>query len=151
MSGPDLTFSITFAPANAAELTQAVRLFNFEHFARHVMTAQFCRQHGKHCSYDMYIDMRNYHQMIENIEGRGSSNLWVYHAIEVCQASLLIERGYGGYGNPYAAEERALLYWLISLPQLELQTWKALAGGDGYTHVELASGSASAELVAYID
>lgn len=151
MTGPDLAFFVAFAPPNAADLARAVRQFDFQHFAYYAMTAQFCRRHGQRCSYDLYVDTRNYQQMVENIEERSTVNLWVYHAIEVCHASLSIERGNGGYGDPYAAEERALVRWLLGLPQLDLQTWQVVAGGDGYDHVELASGQASAELLMYLD
>lgn len=151
MSGPDLAFFVAFAPTNAADLARAVQQFSFSHFAHYWMTEQFCRRHGQRCSYDLYIDTRNYQHMVENIEERSTVNLWVYHAIEVCQASLSIERGYDGYGDPYAAEERALVRWLLGLPQLELQTWQVVAGGDGYDYSELASGSSGTDLLVYLD
>ena len=148
MAGPDFIFQAAFLPTNA--LADAVRSFDFQHFSHYALQDQYCRQHSQTCSYDIYVDRQNAERLIGNIEGRHTVNIWVYHSIEVCGESLSIERGYGGYGDPFASEERALLRWLIDQPQLELQTWQALTGGDGYAYTELARGSSAAELLDYL-
>jgi hypothetical protein len=151
MSGPDFLFVAAFAPANAAGLALAVRQFDFQHFARHAATDQYCRQHAQQCSYDLYIDTRNYLSIVGNIQGPQTVNVWIYHTIAVCRESLSIERGYGGYGDSYQAEERRLLRWLVQIRQLEPQSWKALSGGDGYAYTAIAAGSSGAELLDYLD
>lgn len=150
MSGPDTLLLASFAPTSADALTLAVRQFDFQHFTRYAMTAQYCQRHGQQCSYDVYIDTHNFDQLVANLEGRASANIWVYHTIEVCQSTLSITQGYGGYGAPYAGEERALLRWLAQTPDLELHAWQVLAGGEGYASSECASGTAMSELLAYL-
>ncbi len=151
MSGPDLRFTATFAPANAASLALAVRQFDFQHFSRYSVTAQDCQQHARQCSYDLYIDTRNYLSIVGNIEGTQPVNVWIHHTIAVCQEALSIERGYGGYGDPYLAEERRLLRWLVQIRQLAPQSWQMQSGGDGYAYSVLAAGTSGAELLAYLD
>ncbi len=151
MSGPDMLLLTTFAPAAAADLALAVRQFDFQHFSHHPVAAQHCQQHAQQCTYDLYIDTRNYTSIVSSIEGRQTANIWIYHTITVCQAALSIERGYGGYGDPFLAEERRLLGWLVQIRQLEPQTWRMLSGGAGYAYTELAAGSSGAELLAYLD
>ena len=147
MAGPDFIFQAAFLPTNA--LADAVRSFDFQHFSHYALQDHYCRQHGQTCSYDIYVDRQNAERLIGNLEGRHNENIWVYHSIEVCGGSLSIERGYGGYGDPFAAEERALLRWLNEQPQLALQSWQILTGGDGYAYTERAAGSSSAKLLDY--
>lgn len=150
MSGPDDFFIVSVAPSQAQTLAGAVRGFPLQHFVHHPLHEQPCQIHQRACTYDIYIDTWNAQRMIENIVGRARRNIWIYESIAVCGETLMVERGYGGYGPEFLAEENALLRMLARLPQLEIRSWKYINGGDGYSYTDLDSGSSGAELLEHL-
>lgn len=148
--GPDWLFAATFASPSATRLAELVRQQALTGFAHLRVADQPCRYHPEPHAYDLYVDERNAAALAANLAGQASRNLWIYHTVEVCGPHLTIERGYGGYPDSHGATETDLIVALAQAPDLALQSWEIGYGGQGYPAGQVASGTAAAELLAYL-
>jgi hypothetical protein len=148
--GPDWFLFATFAPATTDRLLTVVRQHPLPGFASYHVSNGPCSRHHHDSTYELYIDQRNYEQVVQSFNGRPSQNIWIYHTIAVCGNDLTLERGYGGYPGMHGATETSLIVMLAAAPELTLVDWSVAYGGDGYSSGQLASGTSAPELLAYL-
>jgi hypothetical protein len=148
--GPDWSLSLSVAPDGFRRLAALVRQHPLPGFSYHAVAGHPCRQHRHDADYDLYVDARNAESLMANITGGAQRNVWVYHAIEVCGADLLVERGYGGYPDAHGAAETGLIAMLAQDPDLALVAWRVSYGGEGYEGGDVATGDSAAGLLDYL-
>lgn len=148
--GPDWYFNAAFAPGSAAALAEAFRALAPQGFTRYDAQAAHCPIHSRLCDYGIYLVTSQAAALINNIEGKSTENIYVYHTIQACQEDLQLVRGYGGYSGQHGAEETRLVRALAQAPGLALQRWSVSYGGMGYPFEVLAQGHSAAELLRYL-
>src|SRR4051794_7010329 len=92
--GPDWVFNATFALGSSSALAATVRDHAPLGFTSYQATQRPCYIHGKTCDYVLYIDTPHYQACVDQLEGRQSQNIYVYHSIQVCQNEFQLMRAY---------------------------------------------------------
>jgi hypothetical protein len=137
-NGPDWLLLAHVTPDSVAALAQAVASTALEGYSR--------------CADTPYtlIDNANAAAYLSNLTGKKPHNIWVYNFVEI-QANLIkVESGYGGRGDANNQLETDFLLHLFALPNITLQSWQVLAGGEGYDYVVSAAGTDAGSFMAYL-
>ena len=96
------------------------------------------------------MDSTNADAYLGNLTGKNSRNIWVYNLVEIQSDLIKIESGYGGRGSVNSQVETDFLLHLFALPNITLQSWQVLAGGEGYDYVVSAAGTDAGSFMAYL-
>ena len=96
------------------------------------------------------IDNTNAAAYLGNLTGNKPRNIWVYNFIEIQVDLIKVESGYGGRGDVNNQVETDFLLHLFALPNITLQSWQVLAGGEGYDYVVSAAGTDAGSFRAYL-
>lgn len=96
------------------------------------------------------MDSTNADAYLGNLTGKDPRNIWVYNLVEIQGDLIKIERGYGGRGDANNQVETDFLLHLFALPNITLQSWQVLAGGEGYDYVVSAMGMDAGSFMTYL-
>lgn len=96
------------------------------------------------------MDSTNADAYLGNLTGKDPRNIWVYNLVEIQGDLIKIESGYGGRGSVNSQVETDFLLHLFALPNITLQAWQVLAGGEGYDYVVSAAGTDAGSFMAYL-
>ncbi|OQX09399.1 MAG: hypothetical protein BWK73_22980 [Thiothrix lacustris] len=96
------------------------------------------------------MDSPNAVTYLGNLAGNEPRNIWVYNLVEIQGDSIKVESGYGGRGDVNNQAETDFLLHLFALPNITLQSWQVLAGGEGYDYVVSAAGTDAGSFMAYL-
>lgn len=96
------------------------------------------------------MDSANAVIYLGNLTGNEPRNIWVYNFVEIQGDLIKIESGYGGRGSVNSQVETDFLLHLFALPNITLQSWQVLAGGEGYDYVVSAAGTDAGSFMAYL-
>ena len=96
------------------------------------------------------MDSANAVTYLGNLTGNHPRNIWVYNLVEIQGDTIKIESGYGGRGDANNQVETDFLLHLFALPNITLQSWQVLAGGEGYDYVVSAAGTDAGSFMAYL-
>ncbi|MEO7908350.1 MAG: hypothetical protein ABIV47_01745 [Roseiflexaceae bacterium] len=150
--GPDWMFNATFAPgsSSAADVVREHAPLGFSYYRA---TQRPCPIHwnSKACDYDLYVDTPHYQACIDQLEGRGERNLYIYHTIQACQHDYQLVRGYGGDSSQHGDAETQAIRALAQAPHLVMTGWNIVYGGGTYSYETLISGATSTTLLTYLE
>lgn len=96
------------------------------------------------------MDSANAVTYLGNLTGNEPRNIWVYNLVEIQADAIKVESGYGGRGSVNSQVETDFLLHLFALPNITLQSWQVLAGGEGYDYVVSAAGTDAGSFMAYL-
>lgn len=96
------------------------------------------------------MDSTNAVTYLGNLTGNEPRNIWVYNLVEIQADAIKVESGYGGRGSVNSQVETDFLLHLFALPNITLQSWQVLAGGEGYDYVVSAAGTDAGSFMAYL-
>jgi hypothetical protein len=150
--GPDWIFNATFAPGSSS-LAEVVRFDAPIGFTYYRAKQRPCPIHFdlKLCDYDLYVDTAHYQACIDQLEGRQSQNIYIYHSIQVCGHDYQLARGYGGDPEQHGSAETRSIRALAHTPNMIMTAWSIVYGGVTYPYETLVSGATSAGLLDYLD
>jgi hypothetical protein len=149
--GPDWLFNATFAAGSRRALAAAVRAHAPAGFTAYHASQRPCPIHGVLCDYILYVDTPHYQTCIDQLEGRNTANIYVYHTIQICQNDVQLVRGYGGDPAQHGRAETQMIRAIAQAPDLVMAAWSIVYGGVTYPYETLAGGATSAALLAYLD
>lgn len=96
------------------------------------------------------MDSTNAVTYLGNLTDNEPRNIWVYNLVEIQADAIKVESGYGGRGSVNSQVETDFLLHLFALPNITLQSWQVLAGGEGYDYVVSAAGTDAGSFMAYL-
>ena len=137
-SGPDWLLLAHVTPDSVAALAQALANTTLDGYSQ--------------CADTPYtlMDSTNAVTYLGNLTGNEPRNIWVYNLVEIQGDLIKIENGYGGRGDVNNQVETDFLLHLFALPNITLQAWQVLAGGEGYDYVVSAAGTDAGSFMAYL-
>ncbi len=140
-NGPDLMLNAQVTPSSIQSLAEVVANTTLPGYSSISDSSLDRQDHPQvHPNY-RFIDKTNTETYLNNLTGKITQNIWIYNLVQIQGEHITIENGYGGRGDHYSRIETAFLVRLFTLPTITLQSWKVLAGGDGYSDGLIAAGT----------
>jgi hypothetical protein len=149
--GPDWMFNAAFAPGSSSGLAATVRAHAPIGFTYYQATQRPCSLHFKVCDYDLYVDTPHYQACVDQLEGRYSGNVYVYHTIQICGHEVQLVRGYGGGPDQHGDAETQVIRAIAQAPDVIITEWSIVYGGMTYPYERLIGGATAAGLLEYLD
>ena len=149
--GPDWLLNVSFTPGSASALAATLRQHAPIGFTHYQATQRHCPIHGHLCDYVLYVDSSNYQACVDQLEGRHTGNIYVYHTIQLCRHDYQMTRGYGGYPDQHGEAETRCIRALAQAPNCVITEWNLVHGGMTYPYETLISGTTAAGLLEYLD
>jgi hypothetical protein len=148
--GPDWQFVARVTPGSASALVHVALQTSLSGYAYFAAEPDYCEQHQTLCTYHSFVDTPNLDVYMKNLQEEKRKNVWIYNLIRIHRDTIEIECGYGGRGQTHNMRETAFLLDIFGGPDITMQFWSVLAGGNGYEYKLLASGVTLQDLVNYI-
>jgi hypothetical protein len=149
--GPDWVFNATFAPGSRHALAATLLGHAPVGFTAYHASQRPCSIHGTLCDYVEYIDTAHYQACVDQLEGRNTNNIYIFHTIQVCQNEFQLVRGYGGDPAQHGHAETQMIRAIAQAPELAMIGWSIVYGGVTYPYETLVSGATPAALLAYLN
>jgi hypothetical protein len=149
--GPNWLFIAQVDAASEAALAQLTATAALPGYSLVESGPAYCEQHQAVCGRQVFIDTANARAYADNLRAdKSQKNIWIYNTIEIHRGSIAIECGYGGRGEAYNEAESSFLLDLLASPEITLQSWSVMAGGDGYDYTTLRRGESLEQLKSYL-